>query len=106
MNFHDDPGLGPFSGSSSILIVINMRRIFRIVRRCECPSLPLGGGEMPEVGSVEFSLGWTLNELSELVRELFNVPPVTLGECVRRRIVREVLCGVLLLRIHLHHHAT
>ena len=66
---------------------------------------------------------WTLNELSELVREgrnlalcartsmgltydsdptmmcdlsgrLFNVPPVTLGERVKRRIVREAAyCG-------------
>ena len=75
---------------------------------------------MPEVGSVEFNRGWTLNELSELVREgrnlalcartsmgliydrdptmmcdlsgrLFSVPPVTMGERVRRRIVRKLL---------------
>ena len=101
-------------GSSSLLTVINMRRLFRIIRRCECS--PIGEGEAPEIGSVEFSRGWTLNELSELVREgrnlvlcartsmglthdrdltmidlsgrLFNVPPVTLGERVRRRIER------------------
>ena len=30
-------------------------------------------GEMPEVGSVEFNRGWTLNELSELVREGRNL---------------------------------
>ena len=75
--------------------------------------LPIGEGETPGIGSVEFSRGWTLNELSELVREgtnlaycartsmglthnrdltmmrglsgrLFNVPSVTMGERVRR----------------------
>ena len=80
---------------------------------------PTGEGETPEIGSVEFSRGWTHDELSELVREgrnlalnaqssvelmydrdpammcdlsgrLFNVPPVTLGERVRRRIVRKL----------------
>ena len=34
---------------------------------------PLGGGGMPEVGSVEFNRGWTLNELGELVREGRNL---------------------------------
>ena len=29
--------------------------------------------ETPEIGSVEFSPGWTLNELSELVREGRNL---------------------------------
>ena len=80
---------------------------------------PTGEGETPEIGSVEFSRGWTLNELGELVREgrnlalcartsvglthdrdptmmcdlsgrLSNVPPVTMGERVRRRIVRKL----------------
>ena len=72
----------------------------------------IGESETPQIGSVEFSHGWTLNELSELVREgrnlalcartsisltmcdlserLFNVPPMTLGESVRRRIVRKL----------------
>ena len=74
---------------------------------------------MPEVGSVEFNRGWTHNELSELVGEgrklalcaltsmrlthdrdmtmmcdlsgcHFNVPPVTVGERVRRRFVRKL----------------
>ena len=80
---------------------------------------PIGEGETPEIGSVEFSRGWTLDELSELVREgrnmalnarssmglmydrdpammcdlsgrLCNVPLVTLGERVRRRMVRKL----------------
>ena len=80
---------------------------------------PTGEGDTPEIGSVEFSRGWTLDEFSELVREgrnlalnaqssvgvmydrdqakmcdlsgrLINVPPVTLGERVRRRIVRKL----------------
>ena len=80
---------------------------------------PNSGGETPEIGSVQFSRGWTLDELSELVRDgrnralnaqssvglmcdrdpammcdlsgrLFNVPSVTLGERVRRRIVRKL----------------
>ena len=48
-----------------------MRRELRIIRGRECS--PLGGGEMPEVGSVEFNRGWTLNELSDLVREGRNL---------------------------------
>ena len=56
--------------SSSLPTVINMRRNFRITRRCEC--LPLV--ETPEIGSVKlFSRGWTLIELSELVREGRNL---------------------------------
>ena len=80
---------------------------------------PVGEGETPEIGSVEFSRGWTLDELSELVREgrnlaltaqtsmgltydrdptmmcdlsgrLFNVSPMTLSERVKRRIVRKL----------------
>ena len=75
---------------------------------------------MPEVGPVELIRGWTLNQLSEVVREgrnlalsartsmgqtndrdptmmcdlsgrFFCVPPSTLGERVRRRIVRKLL---------------
>ena len=30
---------------------------------------PTGEGETPEIGSVQFSRGWTLDELSELVRD-------------------------------------
>ena len=74
---------------------------------------------MPEVGSFEFNRGYTFNELSELVRKgrnlalcarssmgltydhdpttmcdvsgrLFSVPPVTMDERVRRRIVRKL----------------
>ena len=106
-------------GSSSLLTAISMRRNFRIIRGCECLLL-IGEGETPEIGSVELvNRGWTLNELSELVREgrnlalgartsmglthdrdptmmcdlsgcLFNVPPVTMGERVRRRFVRKL----------------
>ena len=76
----------------------------------------IGEGETPEIGSLAFSRCWFLDELSELVREvrnltlsapnsmglsydrdptmmcvlsnrLFNVPPMTLGERVKRRIV-------------------
>ena len=104
-------------GSSSLLAVMNTRRSFPITPRCECPSI--GESETPEIGSVEFSRGWTLNDLSELVRDgrnlalcartsmrltydrdptmmsdlsgrLFNVPPVTLGERVKRRMVRKL----------------
>ena len=68
---------------------------------------PLGGGEMPEVGSVEINRGWTLNELSELVREGRN-----LALCARTSMglthYRDptMMCDLsgrlfLLLRIHL-----
>ena len=92
---------------------------------------PIGEGETPEIGSVEFSRGWTLDGLSELVREgrnlflsartsmgltydrdpammcdlsgrLFSVP---LSEGVKRRMVRKLPCGDLLLPIHLRCHA-
>ena len=82
--------------------------------------LAIGGSDTCEIGSAEFSLGWVLNELSELAREgrnvavlartsvgftydrepmmfcdpcgrLFKVPPMTLGELVRRWIVRKLL---------------
>ena len=33
----------------------------------------IGEGETPEIGSVEFSRGWDLNGLSELVREGRNL---------------------------------
>ena len=80
---------------------------------------PIGESETLEIGSGEFSRCWTLTELSELVREgrnlalgagtsmgltydrdptmmcdlsgrLFNVLPITLGERVKRRIVRKL----------------
>ena len=80
---------------------------------------PIGDDETPEIGSVEFSRGWTLNELSEMVREgrnlalgarasmgltldsdptmmcdlsgrLYNIPPVSLADRVKRRIVRKL----------------
>ena len=35
--------------------------------------LPIGEGETPEIGSVEFSRGWTLIEFSELVQEGRNL---------------------------------
>ena len=35
--------------------------------------LPIGEGETPEIDSVEFSRGWTADELSELVREGRNL---------------------------------
>ena len=94
--------------------------------------LPPWWGEMPEVGSVEFNRGWTLNELSELVREgrnlalcartsmglthdrdptmmcdlsgrLFSVPPVAMSDV---GLFENCLCGHLLLPIHPHYHAT
>ena len=34
---------------------------------------PFGEGQTPEIGSVEFSRGWTVDELSELVREGRNL---------------------------------
>ena len=93
-----------------------MRRFFRLL---EDASAPIGESETPEIGSVEFSRGWTLNVLSELVREgrnlalcartsmgltddrdptmmcdlsgrLFNVLPMTLCERVKRRTVRKL----------------
>ena len=54
-------------GSFSLLTVTNMRR------DSQDASAPFGGSEIPEVGSVEFNRGWTLNELSELVREGRNL---------------------------------
>ena len=33
----------------------------------------IGEGQTPEIGSVEFSRGWTVDELSELVREGRNL---------------------------------
>ena len=80
---------------------------------------PIGESETSEIDSVEFSRDWTLNELSELTREkrnltlcarasmgliydrdptmmcvlsgrLFNVPPITLGGLVKRRIARKL----------------
>ena len=54
-------------GSSSLLTVINMRKFFGLFEDASCS--PIGEGETPEIGSVEFNRGWTLNELIELVRE-------------------------------------
>ena len=34
---------------------------------------PIGDDETPEIGSVEFSRGWTIDELSEMVREGRNL---------------------------------
>ena len=105
------------AGSSSLLTVANMRRNFRISRRCEC--LPIGESESPKIESVEFSRGVTLSGLSELVREgrnlalrartsrgltydcdptmmcdlsgrLFNAALITVGGRVKRRIVRKL----------------
>ena len=127
VNFHDDSGwdharlfLWPIDGTTWIVLTPDGDKYaerFADYSSMRVPSL--GGGEMPEVGSVEFSRGWTLNELSELVREginlalcartsmgfthdrdptvlcdlsgrLFSVPPVTMGDRVRRRIVRKL----------------
>ena len=49
-----------------------MRRDLRFFRGRECFP-PLGGGDMPEVGSVEVNRSWTINELSELVREAMGL---------------------------------
>ena len=59
-------------GSSSLLRVINTRRFLGLFE--DASASPIGEGETPEIGSVEFSRGWTLNELSELVREGRNLP--------------------------------
>ena len=58
-------------GSSSHLTVTNMQRNFRINQRCEW--LTIDESETHEIASVDFSRGWTLNELSELVRSVFFV---------------------------------
>ena len=92
---------------------------------------PIGDDETPEVGSVELSRGWTIDELSEMVREgrnlalgarasmgltfdndpsmmcdlsgrLYNVPPVSLADRVKRRIARKLLEWRPLLSIRLH----
>ena len=142
VNFYDDPGwdhsrlfLWPIDANTWIVLTltINMRRKCRIIRRCEY--LPIGEGQIRGDGSVEFNRGWTLNELSELVREgrnlalcartsmglthyrdptmmcdlsgrLFNVPPVTWVNVPDVELFEHCRCGELPLQIHLHHHAT
>ena len=127
VNFHDDPGwdhsrlfLWPIDANTWIVLTLDGDthvEKFSDYSKMRVP--PVGEGETPEIGSVEFSCGWALNELSELVREgrnlgfcartsmgltydrdltmmcdlsgrLFNVSPVTLGERVRRRTVRKL----------------
>ena len=127
VNFHDDLGwdhsrlyLWPINANTWIVLIPDGDKYaekFSDHSKTRVP--PNGESETPEIGSVEFSRGWTLSELSELVREgrnlarcartsmgltydrdptmmcdlsgrLFNVPPVTLGERVKRRIVRKL----------------
>ena len=133
-DFFDDPGwdhfrlfLWPLDATSWIVLTPDADKYaerFAEYSRMRVP--PFGAGTMPEVGSVEFNCGWTLIELSELVREgrnlalcartsmrltcdrdptmmcdvnrrLFSVLPVTMGERVRRRIVRKLHVIELLL---------
>ena len=127
VNFRDDPGwdhsrlfLWPINANTWIVLTPDGDKYaenFGGYSRMRVP--PIGESETPEIGSVEFSRGWTLNELSELVREgrnlalsartsmeltydrdpttlcdsssrLFNVPHVTLSERVKRGIVRKL----------------
>ena len=127
MNFHDDPSwdhsrlfLWPIDANPWIVLTPDGDKYAENFSDYSKMPVPrIGEGETPEIGSVEFSRGWTLNELSELAREginlalcartsmglthdrdptmmcdlsgrLFNVPPVTMGERVRRRIVRKL----------------
>ena len=46
--------------------------------------LSIGEGETPGIGSVEFSRGWTLNELSELVGEGRNLALCTVHQMTMR----------------------
>ena len=86
VNFHDDPGwdhsrlfLWPIDATTWIILTPDGDKFAdRFAGYSRMRVLPLGGDEMPEVGSVEFNRGWTLNELSELVREGRN-----LALCVR-----------------------
>ena len=83
VNFRDDPGwdhsrlfLWPFNANTWIVLTPDGDRYaekFGGYSRMRVP--PIGESETPEIGSVEFSRGWTLNELSELVREGRNSGP-------------------------------
>ena len=127
VNFRDDPGwdhsrlfLWPVDANTWMVLTPDGDKCaekFSDYSRVRVPLIV--EGETPETGSVEFSRGWPLDELSELVREgrnlalnarssmglmydrdptmmrdlsgrLFNAPPVTLGERVWRRIVRKL----------------
>ena len=127
VNFRDDPGwdhsrlfLWPIGANTWIVLTPDGDSHAEKFSDCSKTRVhPIGKGETPETGSLEFSRGWTRNELSELVRDgrnlalcartsmgltydrdptmmcdlsgrLFNVPPMTLGERVRRQIVRKL----------------
>ena len=126
VNFGDDLGsdhsrlfLWPINANTWIVLTPDCDKYAeKLSEYSEMRVPPIGEGETPKNVSVEFSRGWTLDELSELVREgrnralsartsmglaydrdptmsdpsgrLFNVPPVTLGERVKRRSVRKL----------------
>ena len=81
LNFHDDPGwdhsrlfLWPIDATTWIVLTPDGDKFAeRFADYSRMRVLSLGVGEMPEVGSVEFHCGWTLNVLSELVREGRNL---------------------------------
>ena len=81
LNFHDDPGwdhsrlfLWPIDATTWIVLTPDGDKFAeRFADFSRMRVLSLGVGEMPEVGSVEFHRGWTLNVLSELLREGRNL---------------------------------
>ena len=81
VSFHDDPGwdhsrlvLWPIDASTWIILTPdgdNYGEKCGNYSKMRAP--PNGDDETPEIGSVEFSRGWTIDELSEMVREGRNL---------------------------------
>ena len=112
--------LWPITANSWIVLTPDGDKYAEKFSDCSKMRVPLiGESESPKIESVEFSRGVTLNELSELVREgrnlalrartsrgltydcdptmmcdlsgrLFNAALITVGERVKRRIVRKL----------------
>ena len=81
VSFHDDPGwdhsrlfLWPIDANTWIVLTPDGDKYAeKLLDYSKMRPLPFGEGETPEIGSVEFSRGWTLNDLSELVRDGRNL---------------------------------